>query len=111
MAIEAPAAMLRIYLGDADHHGGTVAYHAIIEALRARGIAGATALHGIEGFGAKHQVHTDRLLVRSLDLPVVIEAVDSEASLRAVVPVVEPMIGDGMIVLIGVEVLTHRSGI
>lgn len=109
MAIDPPAAMLRIYLGDGDRHGGAVAYHAIVELLRDRGIAGATVLHGIEGFGAKHQVHTDRILVRSLDLPVVIEAVDSEATLRSVVEVIEPMIGDGLIVLVGVEVLAHRS--
>ena len=109
MTISGPAAMMRIYVGDADHLGGRPAYHAIVELLRSRGFAGATVVRGIEGFGAKHQVHTDRILSRALDMPVVIEAVDQEDRLRAVLPELDTMIGDGMIVLLPVEVSTHRS--
>ncbi len=60
MTISGHAAMLRICLGNADHAGGGPAYHTIVELLRSRGFAGATVLRGIEGFGARHQVHTDR---------------------------------------------------
>jgi PII-like signaling protein len=110
MTISGRAAMLRIYLGDADHAGGRPAYHAIVELLRSRGFAGATVLRGIEGFGAKHQVHTDRILSRSVDMPIAIEVVDQEDRLRSILTELDAMIGDGMIVMIPVEVMTHRSG-
>lgn len=110
MAISGPARMLRIYLGDADHAGGGPAYHAIVELLRGRGFAGATVLRGIEGFGAKHQVHTDRILSRSIDMPIVIEVVDSAERVNGILSEVDAMIGDGMIVTFPVEVVTHRSG-
>jgi PII-like signaling protein len=110
MAIDGQAAMLRIYLGDADHAAGGSAYHATVELLRQQGFAGATVLRGIEGFGAKHRVHTDRILSRSLDLPIVIEVVDEVQRLRSIVPQLDALIGDGMIVMLPVEVVTHRSG-
>ena len=110
MTISGSAAMLRIYLGDADHAGGGPAYHTIVELLRAGGFAGATVLRGIEGFGAKHQVHTNRILSRSLDMPIVIEVVDQQDRLRAILPELDALIGDGMIVMMPVEVMTHRSG-
>ena len=110
MTISGHASMMRIYMGDADHAGGGPAYHEIVELLRSRGFAGATVLRGIEGFGARHQVHTDRILSRSIDMPIVIEVVDQEDRLRAVLPEVDAMIGDGMIVMLPVEVVTHRSG-
>jgi hypothetical protein len=101
--------MMRIYLGDADRVHGGPAYHAIVERLRALGLAGATVTHGIEGFGLKQHLHTDRLLTLSVDLPVVVEVVDTEERIRAVVPEIEGLIGDGMIVLVPVEVVAHRS--
>ena len=81
-----PATMMRIYLGDADRVHGGPAYHAIVERLRALGLAGATVTHGIEGFGSKQHLHTDRLLTLSVDLPVVVEVVDTEERIRAVDP-------------------------
>jgi PII-like signaling protein len=104
-----PATMMRIYLGDADRVRGGPAYHAIVLRLRALGLAGATVTHGIEGFGSKQHLHTDRLLTLSVDLPVVVEVVDTEERIRAVVPEIEGLIGDGMIVLVPVEVVAHRS--
>ena len=100
--------MMRIYLGDADRVHGGPAYHAIVERLRALGLAGATVTHGIEGFGSKQHLHTDRLLTLSVDLPVVVEVVDTEERF-ARLPEIEGLIGDGLIVLVPVEVVAHRS--
>ncbi len=105
-----PAQMLRIYLGDADRAGGKTAYRAIVELLRTRGLAGATVLHGIEGFGTKQHLHTDRILTLSVDLPVVIEVIDTEDRIHAVLPELDELVGDGLIVLSPVQVVAHRSG-
>ncbi len=110
MVVQGPALMVHIYLGDADRSGGKPSYRAIVELLRERGLAGATVLHGIEGFGAKQHLHTDRILSLSLDLPVVIEIVDREDRVRAILPELDGLVGDGLIVVHPVEVIAHRSG-
>lgn len=109
MHIEGPALLVRIYIGEADHHGGKPLYQAIVELLRARGLAGATVLHGIEGFGANARLHTTRLLRLSEDLPLLIEVVDQEDRVRAILPELDQMIGDGLITLEKVEVLAYRG--
>jgi uncharacterized protein len=109
MAIETPAALLRIYLGESDHVRGAPTHHRIVALLRERGLAGATVTRGIEGFGAKQHLHTDRILSLSGDLPIVIEVVDSEQRLRAIVPELDALIGDGLMVLLPAQVLAHRS--
>ena len=107
--IEGPALLARIYVGEADHHGGKPRYQAIVELLRERGIAGATVLRGIEGFGANAHLHTTRILRLSEDLPILIEVVEEEARLRAVLPEVDALLGDGLITLEPIEVLTYRG--
>lgn len=109
MRIEGPALMLKVFLGEADRWEGRNLYLAIVELLRERGFAGATVLRGTDGFGAKQHRHTTRILSLSLDLPVVIEAIDSEEKVRAILPELDRMIGDGLIVVHPVEVVTHRS--
>ena len=107
--IEGPALLARIYVGEADHHGGKPRYQAIVELLRERGIAGATVLRGIEGFGANAHLHTTRILRLSEDLPILIEVVEEEARLRAILPEVDALLGDGLITLEPIEVLTYRG--
>ena len=109
MRIEGPALLVRIYVGEADHHGGKPLYQAIVELLRERGLAGATVLRGIEGFGANARLHTTRLLRLSEDLPVLIEAVDQEERIRAVLPELDGLVGDGLITLERVEVIAYRG--
>jgi PII-like signaling protein len=109
MRIDGPALLVRIYVGEADHHGGKPLYQAIVELLRARGLAGATVLRGIEGFGANARLHTTRLLRLSEDLPVLIEAVDTEERIRAILPELDEIVGDGLITLEKVEVLAYRG--
>jgi uncharacterized protein len=107
--IEGPALLVRLYLGEADHVDGKPAYQAIVSYLRERGIAGATVLRGIEGFGANAHLHTARLLRLSEDLPILIEAVDEEARIREILPQLDAMVGDGLITLERVEVLAYRG--
>lgn len=109
MKIEGQALLVRIYLGESDQHGGKPLYQAIVEFLRGRGIAGATVLRGIEGYGAKAHVHTTRILQLSQDLPVLVEVVDQEDRLRAVLPELDGMVADGLITLERVEVLAYRA--
>jgi len=109
MRIEGPALLLRVFVGESDKWQGKNLYLAIVELFRQRGLAGATVLRGIEGFGAKQHRHTTRILSLSLDLPIVIEAVDREEKVRAILPDLDRMVGDGLIVVQPVEVVTHRS--
>jgi uncharacterized protein len=107
--IEGEAMLLRIYIGESDQWEGRPLYQAIVTYLRDRGIAGVTVLRGIEGFGAKAHLHTTRILRLSEDLPVLIEVVDGEDRLRAILPTLDGMVGDGLITLEHVEVVAHRS--
>jgi PII-like signaling protein len=109
MRIEGPALLARIYVGEADHWHGRPLYQAIVELLRERGAAGATVLRGMEGFGARAHLHTTRILRLSEDLPVLIEVVDQEDRLRALLPELDAMVGDGLITLEKVEVIAYRA--
>jgi PII-like signaling protein len=109
MKLEGTGLLVRIYLGESDRWHGKPLYQAIVELLRSRGIAGATVLRGIEGFGAKQHVHSTRILSLSEDLPVLIEAVDEEARIRAILPDLDQMLGDGLMTLEKVEVIAYRA--
>ena len=109
MDIDGPALQLRIYIGEADHESGKPLYQVIVERLRERGVAGATVIRGIEGFGANAHLHTTRLLRLSEDLPVVIEVVDEAERLRAILPELDALVGDGLITLQPVEVVAYRG--
>ena len=103
------ALLVRIYIGEADHADGRPLYQVIVALLRERGIAGATVFRGIEGFGANAHLHTSRLLRLSEDLPILIEVVDQEDRIRAVLPELDEMVGDGLITLEKIEVLAYRG--
>ena len=109
MKIEGTGLLVRIYIGESDHVNGKPLYQAIVERLRERGLAGATVLRGIEGFGAKARVHTTRLLRLSEDLPILIEVVDQEDRIRAILPELDAMVGEGLITLERVEVIAYRA--
>jgi PII-like signaling protein len=110
MKLEGTGLLVRIYLGESDHWQGKPLYQAIVSRLRERGLAGATVLRGIEGFGAKQHLHTSRILSLSTDLPILIEVVDTEEKIRAVLPELDAMVGDGLITLEKVEVIAYRAG-
>jgi PII-like signaling protein len=109
MRLQGTGLLLRIYVGENDHWHGQPLYHAIVDHLRRSGLAGATVLRGIEGFGAQQHLHSTRILRLSEDLPLLIEAVDEEEKIRAVLPTIDEMVGDGLITLERVEVIAYRA--
>jgi PII-like signaling protein len=100
--------LMRIHIGERDKHQGKPLYQAIVELLRARHYAGATVFRAIMGFGASSRVHTDRIEVLSLDLPIVIECVDTEEKIAAILPELDEMIGGGLITLERARVIMYR---
>lgn len=110
MRVQGRALRVRIYVGESDHRDGRPLYQAIVELLRERGVAGATVMRGIEGFGAHARLHTARILRLSEDLPVVVETVDGEDRLRPLLAELDALVGDGLITLEPVEVLAYRGG-
>jgi uncharacterized protein len=108
--IDGTGLLARIYIGESDTWQGRPLYEAIVHLLRERGLAGATVIRGIEGFGAKQHLHTTRILSLSQDLPVLIEIVDQEERLRAMLPQLDAMVGDGLITVERVEVIAYRAG-
>ncbi|MBI4571150.1 MAG: DUF190 domain-containing protein [Chloroflexi bacterium] len=108
MKIEGPGKLLRIFIGDADRWQGRPLSEAIVLMLREEGLAGATVVHGVEGFGAASRIHTAHILRMSEDLPVVIEVVDREERIRKVLPKLDEMVQEGLVCLTDVDVVTYR---
>jgi len=102
--------LLRIFIGESDRWHGKPLYQAIVEHLRAEGVAGATVIRAIEGYGARSHLHTSRILRLSEDLPLVIEVVDTHENIQRILPVLDDMVEDGMVTLERVEVITYRAG-
>jgi PII-like signaling protein len=107
---ESEAALLRIFIGESDHWHGKPLHIAIVEEARRQGLAGATVLRGIEGFGARSVIHTTRLLDLSTDLPIVVEIVDSEDRLTAFLETAKDMVEQGLATLERVRVIFYRHG-
>ena len=110
MSIEGEGKRLRIYIGESDRHGRRPLYQAIVETLREEGLAGATVLRGIEGFGAHSRLHTARILRLSEDLPIVIEVVDRSERIDGVLPTLDAMISDGLVTVEPVHVIAYGAG-
>jgi len=106
---EGEGRLLRIFIGESDRWHGKPLYEAIVEVARREGLAGATVLRGIEGFGADSRLHTSRILRLSEDLPVVIEIVDTPEQIERVVPILDEMVGEGMLTLERVQIVSYRS--
>jgi uncharacterized protein len=105
--------LMRIFIGESDkctsgpHHGKPL-YEALLHVFRENGFAGATVVRAIAGFGASAKVHTDRLLRLSLDLPIIVEVVEREERIQEVLPVLDGMIGGGLVTLERVRVIVYR---
>jgi PII-like signaling protein len=110
MRIEGDGLLLRIFVGESDRWHGKPLYQAIVELAREQGLAGATVLRGIEGFGANSRLHTSRILRLSEDLPVVIEIVDQEERIELLRPALDEMVSEGLVTLERVRVIAYRAG-
>ena len=99
--------LMRIFIGESDKYGHLPLYEALVELFRKEGLAGATVLRGVAGFGAHSVYHTDKLLRLSMDLPIVVEVVDDQTRIDAVMPKVDAMMSGGMITLEKAKVIRY----
>lgn len=100
--------LMRIFIGESDKYEGKPLYEALVQLFRARGLAGATVLRGISGFGSTSHVKTEKVLRLSLDLPIIIEVVETEEAIQSVLPDLDRMIGGGLITLERAKVIMYR---
>jgi len=110
MQIPTDAVLLRIFIGESDRWEHKPLYEAIVLKAREQHLAGATVLRGPMGFGKSSRVHTSKILRLSMDLPLVIEIVDSEEIIHAFLPTLEKMLGGGLVTMEKVKVLHYRAG-
>jgi PII-like signaling protein len=101
--------LLRIYIGESDKHQGMPLYSWLVRRAREAGLAGATVLRGLEGFGASSRVHTAKILRLSTDLPLVVEIVDKDERIEAFLPLVDEAIQDGLVTLEKVKIRLYRG--
>jgi len=101
--------LMRIHIGERDKYRGRPLYEAIVQLLRQQHFAGATVLRGIAGFGATARLHTEKVLRLSLDLPLIVECVDTEEKIQAILPRLDEMIGGGLITLERAKVIMYRA--
>lgn len=109
MQVPQNAVLLRIFLGQDDRHDRHPLYEAIVLKAREQHLAGATVLRGPMGFGHSSRIHTAKVLRLSEDLPIVIEIVDSEEKIEAFLPVLDAMMGSGLVTLEKVQVRQYGS--
>ncbi|HWP37182.1 MAG TPA: DUF190 domain-containing protein [Gemmatimonadales bacterium] len=102
--------LMRIFIGESDKYQGKPLYEAILKCFREKGLAGATVLRGVSGFGASSTIHTDKVLRLSLDLPLIVEVVETEEAIHSVLPDLDRMIGGGLITLERAQVIMYRPG-
>lgn len=108
MKIEGEGQLLRVFVGEGDHWHGRPLYEAIVLKAREQGLAGATVLRGVMGFGADSRLHTAKVLRLSEDLPIVIEIADKPERIAAFLPELDEMVGEGMITVQNVHILAYR---
>lgn len=113
MRLEGAAVRLMVFVSESEQWHHRPLYTEIVHRAHAAGLAGATVLRGVEGYGAGSRIHTTRLLSLSQDLPVVVVVVDAEEKVRGFLPQLEELVLDGLVTLDPVEVVTYvgrRSG-
>lgn len=109
MTIPENGKLLRIFIGESDRWEHKPLYEAIVLKARELGLAGATVLRGPMGFGANSHLHTAKILRLSMDLPMVIEIVDSGEKIDRFLPQLEPMMAGGLVTLENVQVIQYRA--
>lgn len=107
MKLEGPADRLTIFIGETDQHHHRPLYSEIVHRAHAAGLAGATVLRGLEGYGASRHVHTTRILSLSEDLPVIVVIVDRAERIDAFLPELDELITEGLVVREHVEILKY----
>lgn len=101
--------LMRIHVGERDRYDGKPLYEAIVNLLRTKGYAGATVFRGVMGFGASGHMSADRMELLSFDLPLVIECVETQERIEAILPEIDVMIDAGLITLERAKVILYRG--
>jgi PII-like signaling protein len=109
MKLEGEGELLRIFIGENDRWHGKPLYEAIVSRAREAGLAGATVLRGLMGYGAASRIHTAKVLRLSEDLPIVVEIVDRPDRIAAFLPALDEMVSDGLVTLERAQVITYRA--
>lgn len=109
MGLPQEGSLLRIFIGEDDKHDGKPLYEWLVLRARERGLAGATVVRGLMGFGAHSRVHTFKIERLSLDLPIVVEIVDTSAKLEAFLAEIDPLIHEGLATLEKADIRFYRS--
>lgn len=99
---------IRVFVGEAQEWHGKPLYRALVEVAQQHGALGATVLHGIEGFGPDHLLSTERLPDISDNLPMIVEIIDEDAQVEALLPLLDQMVQQGTITVASVEILVSR---
>lgn len=110
MKLEGEQKLVRVFIGEQDKWKGRPLYEAIVDEARGLGMAGATVLKGIMGFGCKAHVHTAKLLELSHDLPIVVELVDASERVDRLLPKLDAMVAEGLVTVEPVHVHLYRAG-
>jgi uncharacterized protein len=109
MELNGEGRLLRIHIGESDQWHHKPLYQELVQAARRQGLAGATVLRGIEGFGASSRIHTSRILSLSEDLPLVIEIVDTADKVEGFLAAVDELLTEGLVTMERVEVRAYRA--
>lgn len=101
---------LTVFVGESDRHGHTPLATEIVQRAHAAGLAGATVLRGVEGYGRSNHIHTTRILSLSDDLPVVVIIVDRDEAIQSFLPVLDELVTGGLVIIEDVEVIKYVGG-
>jgi len=110
MTLPKDGKLLRVFIGESDKYENQPLYEWIVRQARERGLAGATVLRGLEGFGAHSRLHTAKILRLSSDLPIVVEIVDTDDKIESFLPLIDDAVVEGLATVESVEVRFYRAG-
>jgi uncharacterized protein len=110
MELPEDALLIRIFIGESDRYGRQPLHEAIVSKAREIGMAGATVLRGPMGFGASSRVHSAKVLQLSMDLPLIVEMVDTEEKINAFLPLLDEMMNGGLVTLEKARVIHYKPG-
>jgi PII-like signaling protein len=110
MELPEDALLLRIFIGESDRHGHKPLYEAIVLKAREMHLAGATVLRGPMGYGASSRIHTAKIIQLSMDLPLIVEIVDTEERINGFLPVLDEMMNGGLVTLEKARVIHYGPG-
>ena len=109
MTLPPEGQLLRIFIGESNKHEGKPLYEWLVIKAKEHGLAGATVIRGLMGFGANSRIHTSKILRLSLDLPIIVEIVDTHKKIKEFLGYIESVVDDGLVTLEKAEIHIYRS--